>query len=140
MMFIISYYVSLMPFNPTTVGLWAFARECLPMFALFECNFSRQYLHARYIPNSSSDYNCYLLLDLVKLPIVIEVNAIIVMQPNDVDVIVSFGQTTQCNWIIATRRYITGRSFETCRFCKYRKSQCKFTHSLKPLHTIHIDM
>lgn len=60
-----------------------------------------------------------LLLDLVnllvKLPIVIEVNTIVVMQPNDVDVIVSFGQTTQCNWIVATRWYISGCCFKSCR-------------------------
>lgn len=54
-----------------------------------------------------TDY-CYLLLDsveylLVKLPIVIEVNAVIVMQPNDIDVIVSFGQTTERYRVVASR-------------------------------------
>lgn len=37
------------------------------------------------------------------IPIVVQVDSSVIMQPNDVDMVVAFAQTTQRHWIVAPR-------------------------------------
>lgn len=79
---------------------------------------------------------------LVKLPIVIEVNTVIVVQPNDIDVVVSFGQTAQCDGVVATWRHITRCRFESGWFWK-KRTCCSWRWVCVCRargHTIHVDM